>query len=73
MTKKEQKFEKYVDDILNKLSAMNTNYIETCEDVKHLLLIKGKEYRRNNNPYHNFEVGEYFEHRKGTCVRVNCL
>ena len=57
MTENEQKFENYVDNILNKLSAMHPDYIETCEDVKHLLLIKGKEYRRDNNTYHNFEVG----------------
>lgn len=30
---------------------------ETLIQVRELLLIKGKEYRRNNNPYHNFETG----------------
>jgi len=29
----------------------------TIEELKELLLIKGKEYRRNNNPYHNFDRG----------------
>jgi hypothetical protein len=29
----------------------------TLQKIKELLLIKGKEYRRNNNPYHNFETG----------------
>ena len=29
----------------------------TLEKVKEVLLIKGKEYVRNNNPLHNFEVG----------------
>ena len=29
----------------------------TLEALKELILIKGKEYRRNNNPYHNFERG----------------
>jgi hypothetical protein len=30
---------------------------ETLENVKALLIEKGAEYRRNNNPYHNFERG----------------
>lgn len=29
----------------------------TLEKLKLLLVEKGKEYRRNNNPYHNFEKG----------------
>ena len=29
----------------------------TVHEIQELLLIKGKEYRRNNNPYHNFERG----------------
>lgn len=29
----------------------------TLERIQRLLLVKGKEYRRNNNPYHNFEIG----------------
>lgn len=29
----------------------------TLEGIKELLIVKGKEYRRNNNPYHNFERG----------------
>lgn len=28
----------------------------TMQKIQQLLLVKGKEYRRNNNPYHNFEV-----------------
>lgn len=28
----------------------------TIQKIQQLLLVKGKEYRRNNNPYHNFEV-----------------
>lgn len=28
----------------------------TMQKIQELLLVKGKEYRRNNNPYHNFEV-----------------
>lgn len=30
---------------------------ETLQQIRETLLVKGKEYRRNNNPYHNFEVG----------------
>ena len=29
----------------------------TLQKIQELLLVKGKEYRRGNNPYHNFEVG----------------
>lgn len=28
---------------------------ETCEKVKTTLIVKGKEYRRNQNVFHNFE------------------
>ena len=30
---------------------------DTLEHIKNLLIVKGKEYRRNNNPFHNFEEG----------------
>ena len=30
---------------------------EVCEQIKQTLLVKAKEYRRNNNPFHNFDVG----------------
>jgi uncharacterized protein YaiL (DUF2058 family) len=29
----------------------------TLIDLKELLIVKGKEYRRNNNVYHNFDQG----------------
>lgn len=32
----------------------------TLEEIKKILLIKGKEYRRGGNPYHNFEKGAQF-------------
>lgn len=35
----------------------------TMQKIQELLLVKGKEYRRNNNPYHNFEVAA---RKKGT-------
>ena len=30
---------------------------ETLNQIKETLIVKGKEYRRNNNPFHNFEEG----------------
>lgn len=36
---------------------------ETLMQIKELLLIKGKEYRRDNNPYHNFEIGAAIEQK----------
>ena len=35
----------------------------TIHELQELLLIKGKEYRRNNNPYHNFEEGAVIEQK----------
>ena len=39
----EKRFEEIVDIFLN--------------GVKETLIVKGKEYRRNNNPFHNFDIG----------------
>lgn len=36
---------------------------KTLEDIRELLFVKGKEYRRNNNPYHNFERGAEISNR----------
>lgn len=30
---------------------------ETLNQIKEVLITKGVEYRRNNNPFHNFEEG----------------
>ena len=30
---------------------------ETLNQIKETLIVKGKEYRRNNDPFHNFNVG----------------
>jgi hypothetical protein len=30
---------------------------DTLSDLRELLVVKGKEYRRNNNVYHNFDQG----------------
>jgi len=43
MTKREEQFEAVI--------------ANTLQQLQELLLIKGKEYRRDNNPYHNFERG----------------
>ena len=53
----EQKFELSIERALNKALAENHGALETIERLKTLLLIKGKEYRRNNDPYHNFNEG----------------
>lgn len=39
----EQRFEQVVD--------------ETLQQIRDTLIVKGKEYRRNSNPFHNFEEG----------------
>jgi len=43
MSKREEQFEAVI--------------ANTLQQLQELLLIKGKEYRRDNNPYHNFERG----------------
>ena len=30
---------------------------EVCEQIKQTLLVKAKDYRRNNNVFHNFDEG----------------
>ena len=30
---------------------------DTIEEIKNTLLVKAKEYQRNENPFHNFDVG----------------
>lgn len=30
---------------------------QTLDEIKNILIIKSKEYQRNNNPFHNFEEG----------------
>ena len=57
MTQIEQKFEQSIGRALSKALAENHEALETIERLKTLLLIKGKEYRRNNDPYHNFNEG----------------
>ncbi len=39
----EQRFDEVVDCFLS--------------SIRETLIVKGKEYRRNNNPFHNFDIG----------------
>lgn len=57
MTQTEIKFEQSIERALNKALSENLAALETIERLKTLLLIKGKEYRRNSDPYHNFNEG----------------
>jgi hypothetical protein len=50
----EEDFDKLVDNRLNK--------------IRELLIVKGREYRRNNNPFHNFEVGSFISNQTTTRV-----
>ena len=57
MTQIEQKFEQSIGSALNKALVENPEAFETIVRLRTLLLIKGEEYRRNNDPYHNFNEG----------------
>lgn len=37
--------------------SFDTVIEETLQEIRETMIIKGREYRRNNNPFHNFEVG----------------
>ena len=57
MTQIEQKFEQSIARALKSVEFPHPEALETIERLKTLLLIKGKEYRRNSDPYHNFNQG----------------
>ena len=57
MIQVEQKFEQSIGRALNKALAENPEAFESIVRLRTLLLIKGEEYRRNNDPYHNFNEG----------------
>ena len=57
MTQIEQKFEQSIGRALNKALSENPEAFETIVRLMTLLLIKGEEYRRNDDPYHNFNEG----------------
>ena len=47
---------------MGKVTLTKNKYFEevvsnTLAEVKELLIVKGKEYRRNDNVYHNFDQG----------------
>lgn len=51
---------------LEKIENMTEDFFDrvvenTLDGCRETLVIKGKEYRRNNNPMHNFEVGARIE------------
>ena len=57
MTQIEQKYEQKISRAINKALAEKPEAFETIVRLMTLLLIKGEEYRRNNDPYHNFNEG----------------
>ena len=57
MTQIEQDFEKSIERAISKASQEHPKTEITLLTLKELLIIKGKEYRRNNDPYHNFNEG----------------
>jgi hypothetical protein len=44
-------------DAIDKSKNFDQEVEKTLDRVRELLITKGKEYRRNNDPFHNFEVG----------------
>ncbi len=42
---------------MTKNERFETTVTETLENIQNLLILKGKEYRRNDNCYHNFDEG----------------
>ena len=57
MTQIEQEFEQSIERAISKASQEHPKTETTLVTLKELLIVKGKEYRRNNDPYHNFNEG----------------
>lgn len=57
MTNTEIKFEQSIERALKTALLDYPETESTILRLKDLLLIKGKEYRRNSDPYHNFNEG----------------
>ena len=57
MTQIEIKFENSIDTALLCAFVDCPDANQTLYALKQLLFTKGKEYRRNNDPYHNFKEG----------------
>ena len=55
-----ESFHKHVHDKISRLQQnqqFDKVVEDTLENIRQLLVVKGKEYRRNNNPFHNFDTG----------------
>lgn len=57
MTHIEQEFEQSIEIALSKALKYHPKTENTLLKLRELLIVKGKEYRRNNDPYHNFNEG----------------
>jgi len=57
MTQIEQDFEQSIERAISKASQEHPKTETTLLRLKELLIVKGKEYRRNSDPYHNFNEG----------------
>ena len=57
ITQNEQEVETTVNETTHNELEFEKVVDETLKQIRETLIVKGKEYRRNNNPYHNFEVG----------------
>jgi hypothetical protein len=57
MTPTEIKFETSINAALWVAEANFPEAQTTIDSLRNLLLVKGREYRRNNDPYHNFNEG----------------
>lgn len=57
MAQIEQEFEQSIERAISKASQEHPKTEITLLRLKELLIVKGKEYRRNNDPYHNFNEG----------------
>ena len=57
MTQIEKEFEQSIERAIAKASQDHPKTESTLLRLKELLIVKGKEYRRNNDPYHNFNEG----------------
>ena len=53
----------HYDNSNNREQQFEAIIANTIHELQELLLIKGKEYRRDNNPYHNFEIGSIIEQK----------
>lgn len=57
MTQIEQEFEQSIERAISEALYEHPKTGDTLVSLKDLLFIKSKEYRRNNDPYHNFSEG----------------